>query len=72
MNLYKQLLNILPSPRIDVGQVVQVYTDGALVMLQTGGYLRAIGSSTVGTTVYVKGGQIIGEAPDLSGSVIEI
>ena len=72
MNLYKQLLNILPSPRIDVGQVVQVYTDGALVMLQTGGYLRAIGSSTVGKNVYVKGGQIIGEAPDLSGSVIEI
>ena len=72
MNIYNKLISMLPSTRVDVGIVLQTYQDGVLVQLQNGGYLRALGQAAVGTRVFVRGGQVLGPAPNLSGSEIEI
>ena len=72
MNIYKQLIDLLPSQRVDVGTVLQVYADAVLVLLQTGGKVRAIGTGTVNERVYIKNGVVIGVAPNLSGTVIEV
>ena len=72
MNLFKRLTELFPSDKVDVGEVIQTYQDGVLVLLQTGGYLRALGTASVGDHVFVQGGKVIGTAPALSGSVIEV
>lgn len=72
MNIYKQLIDLLPSQRVDVGTVLQVYADAVLVLLQTGGKVRAIGTGTVDGRVYIKNGVVIGVAPNLNGTVIEV
>ena len=72
MNIYKRLIDLLPSNRMDVGTVAQVFGDAVLVELQSGGYVRVTGTSTVGTKVFIKSGQVIGEAPNLTGSIIEV
>ena len=72
MNIFNRLVSMLPSTRTDVGTVLQAYQDGVLIILQTGGYLRVMGQAAVGSRVFVKGGYVIGPAPDLSGTEIEI
>ena len=72
MNIYKILMDLFPVDRTDVGTVIQVYQDGVLVHLQTGGYLRAIGAATSGSRVYVQGGKVVGTAPSLSGVTIQV
>ena len=72
MNIYNRLIGMLPSNRTDVGVTLQKYQDGVLVMLQTGGYLRALGQAEVGSRVFVRNGQVIGPAPELSGVDIDV
>jgi len=72
MNIYKQLLGILPVARTDVGTVVGLYTDGCRVELQGGGYVRVKGEATVGQRVFIKDGIIVSTAPTLSGVEIDI
>lgn len=74
MNIYNKLLSILPKDRTDVATVVQVYSDGLLVELQAGGYVRVTGQATLGQRVFIKSGagMVMGLAPDLVGIEIEI
>lgn len=66
-NIYKQILEILPSESLDKGQVVSVESDGAIVELMTGARVRVRGSAVVGDHVWIRGGVIEGPAPALSG-----
>lgn len=66
-NIYKQILEILPSESRDKGQVVSVESDGAIVELMTGARVRVRGNASVGDHVWIKGGAIEGPAPALSG-----
>lgn len=72
MNIYKRLRGILPVARTDVGTVVSLYTDGCRVELQGGGYVRVKGEATVGSKVFIKDGQVVSVAPDLTGVEIEV
>ena len=72
MNIYKRFIELFPPPRTDVGIVLQTYQDGVLVELQTGGYVRVLGQAAIGTRVFVRSGQILGSAPNLVGSEIEV
>ncbi|GGE75998.1 hypothetical protein GCM10011533_30480 [Streptosporangium jomthongense] len=66
-NLYKRLLGILPSEPRDKGQVIAVNPDGATVELVTGARVRVRGDAQVGDHVFIRGRQIEGPAPALSG-----
>lgn len=65
-NPYAVLRELLPEAATQAG-VVQSYADGAAVILVLGGGLvKAKGATTVGASVFFKGGQIIGPAPTLT------
>jgi hypothetical protein len=72
MNLYRQLLNLIPLGQVDVGEVTAVSSDGVFMLLQSGHTLRVRGTGTVGENYYIKNGVIEGQAPNLSGTDIEI
>ena len=65
MNLYKQLLNVLPSNSVDVGTVMAVYADGVLVVLPGGGTTRVRGAANLLDKVYIRAGVIEGPAPNI-------
>lgn len=67
-NLYKRLLGILPSEPRDKGEVIAVNPDGVTVELVTGARLRVRGEAQVGEHVFIRGRQIEGPAPALSGA----
>jgi len=66
-NLYKRLLAVLPSEPRDKGAVVATTPDGAIVELVTGARVRVRGQAQVGDHVFIRGKQIEGPAPALSG-----
>lgn len=66
-NLYKRLLAVLPSEPRDKGEVVATTPDGAIVELVTGARVRVRGAASVGDHVFIRGRQIEGPAPALSG-----
>ena len=66
-NLYKRLLGILPNEPRDKGEVVAVHPDGATVELVTGARVRVRGEAQIGDHVFIRGSQIEGPAPALSG-----
>lgn len=71
-NLFVQFKRLLPStPRL-VGVVDSLFTGGAVVVLQGGGQLRALGEAAVGQRVFVRDGVIEGVAPSLTLVEIEV
>lgn len=72
MNLYRMLKGILPDPQLQVGTVTAVSNGVATVEVPGGGQLKARGSATVGTRVFVRDGVIEGTAPSLSTIYIEV
>lgn len=66
-NIYKRILEILPSEPRDKGQVVSVHTGGAIVELMSGARVRVRGDASVGEHVWIRGGVIEGSAPSLTG-----
>lgn len=64
-NLYKQFRDLLPADPLLVGTVVAVDGDLAVIEQPGGGLLNARGVASVGRRVFVRGGAIEGEAPDL-------
>lgn len=66
-NLYKRLLSVLPKEPRDKGQVIATTPDGAIVELVTGSRVRVRGTASVGDHVWIRGRQIEGPAPALSG-----
>lgn len=71
-NLYRDLRNLLPGPRLVIGTVTVVETGRVTVELPDGSTLAALGSASVGAKVYVRDGSVEGVAPTLSVVEIEI
>lgn len=75
-NLYKRLLSLLPEDPVQSGTVSLVYSDGtALVTLDGGGgqlRVRNPLGRAVAAKVYVKAGEITGDAPVLPYVLIEV
>lgn len=71
-NLLTQLREILGSPRLDSGTVIAVDGTQLTVQLKGGGIQSAHGAADLGTKVYVRGGVVEGEAPDLPVYPVDI
>ncbi len=72
-NLWQQFKALLPESPLVVGKVAVRNGDGSLtVTTLDGGQLRASGSASVGDRVFVRNGQVTGQAPDLPSIDIEI
>lgn len=72
MNPYKALISLLPGESIQVGTVTRVDTDSVQVQLQSGFYLKAYGTASLGARVRLRGSAIIGTAPSLPGTALEV
>lgn len=71
-NPYKRLTQLIAGPPTDVGEVLSVEADGAIIELVSGAQIRALGAATLGDWVYVRDGVIQGPAPELSGTTIDV
>lgn len=71
-NLFRQLLDLLPDPALQVGQVTVVAGGVATIQLPGGGTIKARGTASVGDTVFVRGGVIEGAAPALTVVAIDV
>lgn len=72
-NLYTQLIKLLPSSPVMVGDVVAVDTDGTVTVVDSaGGRFNVRGDASVGDRVYFRAGAIEGPAPDLPVVEIEV
>ena len=71
-NLFKQLLDLMPDPPLQVGTVASVAGEIVTITLPGGGTLRARGSATVGQRVFVRNGIIEGVAPSLPIELIDV
>jgi len=71
-NLYRQFLDLIPSPSLNVGEVIAVDGGVATIELPGGGQLQARGTATVGQQVFFRDGVIEGVAPSLTVEIIEV
>ena len=71
-NPYRRLLGLLPKRPLLIGTVTEVSDGTATVALPGGAKIKARGEATVNDTVFVRDGQIEGQAPSLTVEVIEI
>ena len=71
-NIFRQFIDLIPSPALQAGTVTQVSNGVALVQLPDGGLLAARGTAAVGDKVFVRNGLVEGNAPALTIEVIEI
>ena len=73
MNLYRQLLDILPTEPLTVATVTFVHADGTVTVTYPGGGTQRVrGTATVGSAVFIRSGQIQGGAPELDFFTIEV
>ena len=68
MNVWSQFKKLLPSQALLAGQVMAHNADGtSTVQLPDGAQIKARGTDVaVGSKAFVRGGEIVGEAPSLS------
>ena len=71
-NLFRQFLDLIPDPALQVGTVASIANDIVSVEMPGGGVLKARGEATVGQRVFVRGGAIEGPAPTLPVELIEV
>lgn len=71
-NLFRQFLDLIPDPALQVGEVLFVVGGVATIELPGGGRITARGEATAGQTVFVRNGLIEGQAPSLTISIIEV
>lgn len=71
-NLYQKFLDLIPDPALQVGDVIAAVDGIATLELPGGGYLKARGQAAVGQRVFVRGGVVEGEAPQLPVELIEV
>ena len=67
-NIYRQFLDLIPTPPRQVGEVSAIINGVATVTLMGGGLVHAIGEATIGQRVFVRAGTIEGPAPTLTYS----
>jgi hypothetical protein len=75
LNLFLRLREVLPSDPLLVGDVATDHGDGTATVLFPGAgvaRLRNPQAIAAGARVFVQGGAITGEAPDLPSVLIEI
>ncbi len=73
LNLYRQLRELLPEPALTVATVAATHTDGSVTVTYPGGAQQRVrGDSTVGQNVFVRAGQVEGQAPNLDSVTIEV
>jgi len=71
-NLFRQFLDLIPDPALQVGEVLFITSGIATIELPGGGRITARGEATVGQKVFVRNGLIEGQAPNLTVSLIEV
>lgn len=73
-NLFRQFLDLIPSPQLLVGEIVAtIPADGVVVVqLPGGGEIRARGEGSIGDPVWVRNGVVEGPAPDLPVELIDL
>ena len=73
LNLYRQLRELLPEPALTVAAVAATHTDGTVTVTYPGGAQQRVrGEGTVGQNVFVRAGQVEGQAPNLDSVTIEV
>lgn len=74
MNLWRRFRDLLPADPLLIGTVAAHHADGtSSITLPDGSLIRARGTSVaVGSSAYVRGGAVEGEAPALPVVVIEV
>lgn len=71
-NLFRQLIDLIPDPALQVGEVTSFLDGICTITLPGGGTLTARGEATIGQQVFVRGGVVEGPAPELSVELIEV
>lgn len=71
-NPYRQLLGLLPSSPLQVGDVLSVSNGVATLELPDGGQVTARGNVTTGDRVFFKDGVIEGAAPNLTFVSVDV
>jgi hypothetical protein len=71
-NPYKRLLGLLPPKPLQIGTVVSVSGDVAVVQLPDGATVTVRGATTTGASVFFRDGVIEGQAPSLPVYYLEI
>lgn len=72
MNLYKQLLDLLPKTPLLIGTVVEVSDGMSVVQELGGGRTRVYGTGTIDSKVFFRNGAIVSDAPDLTEEQIDV
>lgn len=71
-NIWKRLKQLLPDAPLLSGQIIAVYTYGALVELPDGSRVAVRGAGVLNDFVFIRDGLIEGPAPAMIATVIEI
>jgi hypothetical protein len=71
-NPFRQLLDLLPSYPLQVGQVSSIAGGVATIALPGGGSAQARGSATVGANVFFRDGVIEGTTSSLPIELIDV
>jgi hypothetical protein len=73
MNIYRELIGLLPDDPLLIGEVLSNHADGTLTLeMPGGGRLRVRGVAAAGDRVFVRAGVVEGEAPALALVQIEV
>lgn len=65
-NFYREFLDLMPQPLLEVGTVKVVNGDQAIIELPGGGIIHARGQAAIDDKVWVRDGRIEGKAPTLT------
>lgn len=71
-NLFRQFLDLIPNPALQVGTVQSISDGVATLEMPGGGLLKARGEASVGDKVFVRAGVIEGPAPSLPLEIIDL
>lgn len=71
-NLYRQFANLFAPDPLLVGTVLAVDSVSVSVALPDGSLIKARGTASVGTKVFVRGGVVEGGAPNAAVVEIEV
>lgn len=71
-NLFRQLIDLIPDPALQVGEVTASLDGICTITLPGGGTLTVRGAASVGDQVFVRGGVVEGTAPELPVELIEV
>lgn len=71
-NIYQQFKALIPDPPLLVGTVIAVQPGQCVIALPGGSQVTGRGSASLGQKVFIRGGLIEGQAPNLTVQLIEI